>query len=53
MFKFISLNYTVMLNGYSQRLNISKKKKNIPRDISSIVISDTSLSHKNHATKQI
>ncbi len=29
------------------------KKKNIPRYISSIVISDTRLSHKNHATKQI
>ncbi len=41
MLKLIALNYTVMLNGYSQWLNIREKK--IPRDISSIGINDTRL----------
>ncbi len=43
MFKLIALNYTVMLNGYSQWLNIRGKKEQFPRDISSIGISDTHL----------
>ncbi len=33
MLKLIALNYTVLLNGYIQWLNIKKRKK-IPRDIS-------------------
>ncbi len=37
----LSLNYTVMLNGYSQWLNI--KEENYFIDISSIDISDTGL----------
>ncbi len=41
MLKLIAVNYTVMLNGYSQWLNI--KGKNIYRDISSIDISDAGL----------
>ncbi len=36
MLKLIALNYTVMLNGYSQLLNI-KEEKLFYRDISSIV----------------
>ncbi len=42
MFKLIALSYTVMLNGYSQWLNI-KAKKRFYRDISSIDISDAGL----------
>ncbi len=42
MFKLIALNYTVMLNGYSQWLDI-KGKKTFFRDISSIAISDAGL----------
>ncbi len=41
MLKLIALNYTVMLNGYSQWLNI-KGEKLFYRDIS-IVISDAGL----------
>ncbi len=37
MLKLIAVNYTVMLNGYSQWLNI-KEKKQFYRDISSIDI---------------
>ncbi len=36
----LALNYTIMLNGYSQWLNIKGKKR---RDIISIDISDTGL----------
>ncbi len=42
MLKLIALNYTVMLKGYSQWLNI-KGKKQFYRDISSIDISDAGL----------
>ncbi len=42
MLKFIAVNYTVMLNGYSQWLNI-KGKFFFYRDISSIDISDAGL----------
>ncbi len=42
MLKLIALNYTVMLNGYSQWLNI-KGGKLCYRDISSIDISDSGL----------
>ncbi len=42
MFKLIALNYTVMLNVYSQWLNI-KREKQFYRDISSIDISDAGL----------
>ncbi len=42
MLKLISLNYTVMLNGYSQWLNI-KGGQLFYRDISSIDISDAGL----------
>ncbi len=38
MLKLIALNYTVMLNGYVQWLNI-RGKKQFPRDISSTGIS--------------
>ncbi len=42
MFKLIALNYTVMLNGYSEWLNI-KVKKLFYIDISSIDINDACL----------
>ncbi len=42
MLKLIAVNYTVMLNGYSQWLNI-KVKKLFYRDISSTDISDAGL----------
>ncbi len=42
MLKLIAVNYTVMLNGYSQWLNI-KGEKQFYRDISSIDISDAGL----------
>ncbi len=42
MLKLIALNYNVMLNGYSQWLNI-KGKKQFYRDFSSIDISDAGL----------
>ncbi len=41
MLRLTALNYTVMLNGYSQWLNI--KKEQFPRDISSIGITDSHL----------
>ncbi len=47
MLKLIAVNYTVMLNGYSQWLNI-KGEKLFYRDISSIDISD-----KKDAIKEI
>ncbi len=50
MLKLIAVNYTVMLNGYSQWLNI-KGKKLFYRDISSIDISDAGL--KKDAIKEI
>ncbi len=42
MLKLISLIYTVILNGYSQKLNI-KGEKQFYRDISGIDISDAGL----------
>ncbi len=45
MLKLIAVNYTVMLNGYSQWLNI-RGKKLFCRGISSIGISDTGLQSK-------
>ncbi len=51
MLKLIALNYTVMLNGYSQWLNI-KGEKQFYRDISSIDISDAGLHHKKDALKK-
>ncbi len=52
MFKLIALNYTVMLNGYSQWLNIRKKKYFI--EASEILVSVIlGLSHKKDAIKKI
>ncbi len=45
MLKLISLSYTVMLNGYSQWLNI-KGEKLFYRDISSVVSVILAFSHK-------
>ncbi len=51
MLKLIALNYTVMLNGYSQWLNIRKKKN--PRASVVLVSVILVLSHKKDAIKQI
>ncbi len=52
MLKLIALNYTVMLNGYSQWLDI-KGEKQFYRDISSIDISDDILIIKINHKKEI
>ncbi len=51
MLKLIALNYTVMLNGYSQWLNI-KGKKQFYRDISNISVM-LAFNHKKDAIKEI
>ncbi len=53
MLKLISLNYTVMLNGYSQWLNI-KGGKQFYRDIRLVLISVMlTFNHKKDAIKEI
>ncbi len=52
MLKLIALNYTVMLNGYSQCLNI-KGEKQFYRDISILISVILAFNRKKDAIKEI
>ncbi len=50
MLKLIAVNYTVMLNGYSQWLNIKGKKHFIETSVISVMLA---FNHKKDAIKEI
>ncbi len=52
MLKLIAVNYTVMLNGYSQWLNI-KGEKQFYWDISILISVMLAFNHKKNAIKEI
>ncbi len=52
MLKWIAVNYTVMLNGYSQWLNI-KGEKQFYRDIVVLISVMLAFNHKKDAIKEI
>ncbi len=53
MLKLISLNYTVMLNGYSQWLNIKGKKNNFIETLVVLISVMLAFNHKKDAIKEI
>ncbi len=53
MLKLIAVNYTVILNGYSQWLNIKGKKNNFIETSVVLISVMLAFNHKTYAIKEI